>query len=106
MIHGHYARYDLGTLELFLTIGIALVCVLLWRRRLLTGTYAVLVSLVYAPARFALDFLRLEGTAGADPRYGGLTPAQWMCIALFLFGLALLRHVVVAHRRDFAHNAA
>ena len=99
VIHGHFARYDLGTLELFLTLSIALVCVLLWRYRLPTGTYAVLVSLVYAPARFALDFLRLEGTFGADPRYGGLTPAQWLCIALLIFGIVLLRNVIVLRRR-------
>jgi phosphatidylglycerol---prolipoprotein diacylglyceryl transferase len=91
VIQGHFARYDLGTLELFVTIGIAVVCVALWRRRRATGTYAVIVSLLYAPARFAMDFLRIEAT---DPRYGGLTPAQWMCVALFLFGLFLVRHVV------------
>lgn len=98
-IQGHYARYDLGTLELFLTIGIALACVLLWRRPRLTGTYAVIVSLVYAPARFMMDFLRVAGTSAADPRYGGLTPAQWLCIALFLFGLVLLRHILLLKKR-------
>jgi phosphatidylglycerol---prolipoprotein diacylglyceryl transferase len=96
VIHGHFARYDLGTLELFVTIAIAALCVLLWRRRRATGTYAVIVSLVYAPARFLLDFLRIEST---DVRYGRLTPAQWMCIALFLFGLGLLREVLSLRRR-------
>jgi phosphatidylglycerol:prolipoprotein diacylglycerol transferase len=96
VIHGHFARYDLGTLELFVTVAIAAVCVLLWRRRRATGTYVVVVSLVYAPARFALDFLRLESS---DVRYGGLTPAQWMCIALLAFGLVLLRRVVILRRQ-------
>ncbi|MDP9000381.1 MAG: prolipoprotein diacylglyceryl transferase [Myxococcota bacterium] len=98
-IEGHYPRYDLGTLELFVTLGIALTCVLLWRRRMLTGAYAVIVSLVYAPARFAMDFLRIQGTSGADPRYGRLTPAQWMCIMLFLFGFILFRYVALLKRR-------
>jgi hypothetical protein len=92
-IYGHFARYDLGTLELVLTVGIATICVVLWRRRLVTGTYAVIVSLVYAPARFA-DFLRIT-----DAHYVGLTPAQWMCIGLFLFALLLLRHVVALRRQ-------
>jgi phosphatidylglycerol:prolipoprotein diacylglycerol transferase len=96
VIHGHFARWDLGALELLVTVGIALVCVLLWRRRRATGTYAVTVSLIYAPIRFALDFLRIEST---DVRYAGLTPAQWICIALFLFALVLLRHVVGLRRR-------
>jgi phosphatidylglycerol:prolipoprotein diacylglycerol transferase len=98
IIRGHFPRYDLGTLELLLTIAIALVCVVLWQRKLLTGAYVVIVSLLYAPARFALDFLRLEGSSG-DPRYGHLTPAQWLCIALFVFAIALLRHVIVLRRR-------
>jgi phosphatidylglycerol:prolipoprotein diacylglycerol transferase len=96
VIHGHFARYDLGTLELFVTVGIAALCVLLWRRRRATGTYAVVVSAVYAPVRFALDFLRPEST---DARYAGLTPAQWSCIALFVFALVLLHHVLLLRRR-------
>jgi phosphatidylglycerol:prolipoprotein diacylglycerol transferase len=96
VIHGAFPRYDLGTIELFVTLGIAVVCIVLWRRRRATGTYAVVVSLVYAPIRFALDFLRLETS---DVRYGGLTPAQWMCVALFLFGIALLRYVVRLKRQ-------
>jgi phosphatidylglycerol:prolipoprotein diacylglycerol transferase len=106
VIEGHYPRYDLGTLELVLTIAIALLCVALWRRRILPGMYAVLVSLIYAPARFALDFLRISGTAGADPRYGRLTPAQWLCIALFVFGLVLLRYVVSLKRRGIDPTSA
>jgi phosphatidylglycerol---prolipoprotein diacylglyceryl transferase len=96
VIDGHFPRYDLGTLELLLTVLLAGLCVLLWRRRRTTGTYAVVVSLVYAPARFALDFLLIEST---DVRYAALTPAQWMSIALFLFALVLLRHVVLLRRR-------
>jgi phosphatidylglycerol:prolipoprotein diacylglycerol transferase len=93
VIRGHFPRYDLGTVELLFTIAVALLFVVLWRKRVVTGTYAVVVSLLYAPARFAMDFLRIEGTPGADPRYLGLTPAQWLCIVLFVFGLVLLHHV-------------
>jgi phosphatidylglycerol:prolipoprotein diacylglycerol transferase len=95
VIHGHFPRYDLGTIELFFTLFLATAFVVLWRRRLATGAYAVIASLVYAPARFAMDFLRTR----VDARYGGLTPAQWMCLALFGTGLVLLRHVVVLRRR-------
>lgn len=95
-IEGHFPRYDLGLLELVLAIGISLLCVALWRRRRATGTYAVVVSLVYAPVRFLLDFLRVEST---DVRYAHLTPAQWMCLGLFVFALFLLRHVLALRRR-------
>jgi phosphatidylglycerol:prolipoprotein diacylglycerol transferase len=91
IVHGQYPRYDLGTIELVFTIALTLVFVLLWRRKLVTGTYAVIVCLVYPPARFLMDFLRL---AEHDTRYAGLTPAQWLCIAVFLFGVVLLRRVL------------
>ena len=95
-IEGHFPRYDLGLLELLLAVGISLVCVALWRRRRATGTYAIVVSLVYAPARFLLDFLRIEST---DVRYAHLTPAQWMCLGLFVIALFLVRHVLGLRRR-------
>jgi hypothetical protein len=40
----------------------------------------VLGGLLYAPVRFFLDFLRPEES---DPRYGGLTFAQWASILFF-----------------------
>jgi phosphatidylglycerol:prolipoprotein diacylglycerol transferase len=91
VVHGQYPRYDLGTLELFFTIALAFVFVFMWRRKLVTGTYTVIVCLAYPPVRFLMDFLRLPDR---DARYAGLTPAQWICIALFLFGLVLLRRVL------------
>lgn len=90
LIQGHYPRYDLGFIELCFTIVLALILATTWRKRLATGTYAVVASLAYAPVRFVMDFLRIRTGDGADPRYVGLTPAQWECIALFSFGLYLL----------------
>ena len=40
-----------------------------------------------------MDFLRVRDVDQADPRYGSLTPAQWMCVALFLFGLVMVHKV-------------
>lgn len=90
LIMGNRPQYDLGLLELMFTIVLAGLLALTWRRKLPTGTYAVVTSLAYAPVRFAMDFLRVRDIDGADPRYGGLTPAQWECVALFAFGLFLL----------------
>lgn len=95
VIAGQYPRYDLGVLELAVTIVVALACVALWRKRRVAGTYVVLVCATYAPLRFGLDFLRIRST---DARYAGLTPAQWLCIVLFAFSLGLLRHVVRLQR--------
>jgi phosphatidylglycerol:prolipoprotein diacylglycerol transferase len=50
----------------------------------------------YAPVRFVLDFLRVpEGDpnfpGASDPRYAGLTPAQWACFLALGYGAYLLK---------------
>lgn len=91
--YGTAPRYDLGLLEMMFAVVLSIAFALTWSRRMAVGSYLVAAALSYAPVRFALDFLRAENADGGDPRYGGLTPAQWACIALFLFGLALWRRI-------------
>lgn len=88
--YGITPRFDLGLLEMMFTCVLALMFALTWRRKLPTGTYIAVVALAYAPVRFAMDFLRSQGTEASDPRYGALTPAQWQCFGLFLLGLVML----------------
>jgi phosphatidylglycerol---prolipoprotein diacylglyceryl transferase len=96
--HGHggwIGRYDLGLIEFVLTIPLAIAFTILWRRgpRPL-GFFTGLICIAYAPVRFVLDFLREEeagGMLGGDPRYGGLTPAQWACFGLLAIGIYFLR---------------
>ena len=99
LIQGPVHRFDLGLLEMMFTVIIAICFALTWHKRLACGTYIVVTSLAYAPVRFAMDFLRITDGDQADPRYGGLTPAQWECIALFGFGLAMLAYVVRLKKR-------
>ena len=99
LLHGPFPRYDLGLLELMFTILLAAIFALTWRKRLPTGTYVAAAALAYAPARFAMDFLRIREGQDADPRYGSLTPAQWACAALFAYGLYVLRTVLRLHAR-------
>jgi phosphatidylglycerol:prolipoprotein diacylglycerol transferase len=100
LFHGHAPRFDLGLLEMLFTCIIAGAFALTWHKKLATGMYIVVVSLAYAPVRFAMDFLRIttaEDPHNADLRYGvgalSFTPAQWECVVLFVFGLAMLFHV-------------
>jgi phosphatidylglycerol:prolipoprotein diacylglycerol transferase len=90
---GNAPQFDLGLLELMFTVILATLLALTWRKKLTTGSYVVATALCYAPVRFAMDFLRVRDIDQADPRYGSLTPAQWMCVALFLFGLYMLTKV-------------
>ncbi|MCC6557648.1 MAG: prolipoprotein diacylglyceryl transferase [Polyangiaceae bacterium] len=92
---GTIGRFDLGLYECLLTIPLAIAFAVLWRRRphRPDGFYIGLMCVAYAPVRFALDFLREhEGKIqGGDPRYGGLTPAQWACFGLLALGVYFLR---------------
>ncbi|MGC4066657.1 MAG: prolipoprotein diacylglyceryl transferase [Polyangiaceae bacterium] len=91
--YGSTPRYDLGLLELMVTLFIALGFVLAWKRGGARGYFLVAASLIYAPIRFGLDFLRATDSEGGDPRYAGFTPAQWACVALAVYGLWLLRFI-------------
>jgi len=80
-------RHDLG-LDEFLLCFILSVWFLVFMRKLRpAGTYLMLVSLIYGPIRFFLDFLRAEDIPVPDSRYFGLTPAQYCSIAVTFTGL-------------------
>ena len=87
---GNVPRFDLGLLEMLFALLIGCAFALTWKKRLPVGAYAAALPLIYAPVRFAMDYLRLQDAEGGDLRYASLTPAQWACLALFGLGLALL----------------
>jgi phosphatidylglycerol:prolipoprotein diacylglycerol transferase len=85
-------RFDLGLYEMVLTIPLAVTFLILMRKPRPPGFFLGVMCIAYAPTRFALDFLRVEAKDyghQADPRYGGLTPAQWGCLLLLAGGIAL-----------------
>lgn len=93
------ARHDLGLYEFLFTL-----CVLWPAARYLRrmsqrpGSIVATACLLYAPMRFALDFLR-EG----DTRYLALTPAQWGCIALAATGACLAGWLAAADSPELIH---
>ena len=91
--HGWAPRYDLGLLELIFTVLIAGLFAATWNKKLPLGTYCAASLLLYAPVRFALDFLRAEDADGGDPRYFLLTPGQWAAIAMFAGGLLFVAYL-------------
>jgi phosphatidylglycerol:prolipoprotein diacylglycerol transferase len=74
--------WNLGFIELLYLIPVnALILYIAFRRkRPPAGLIVVLTGMLYAPVRFFLDYLRPETS---DPRYIGLTFAQWSSIAFF-----------------------
>ena len=89
-------RFDLGLYECLLSIPLAVAFWWLWRKKPIRplGFYTGIMCTAYAPVRFLLDFLRERegsGVLGGDPRYAGLTPAQWACFGLLAMGIYFLR---------------
>ncbi len=90
-------RFDLGLYEMILTVPLAIAFLYLRRKPRPWGFYLGAMAIAYAPVRFALDFLRVDQpiaeanglTAAVDPRYAGLTPAQWACFGLLAIGGSL-----------------
>jgi phosphatidylglycerol---prolipoprotein diacylglyceryl transferase len=86
-------RHDLGLYEFLWLVVVAIAVFATWflYRRRRPGFIVGLTALLYAPVRFGLDFLRAgEDLRGGDPRYLGLTPAQYVAIALTALGLYLV----------------
>jgi phosphatidylglycerol:prolipoprotein diacylglycerol transferase len=92
-------RHDLGLYDALWLFGIALVITWLWRNRRMTGRLLPLAALLYAPGRFVFDSLRATDLSYVDARYLGLTPAQYFCMFLVVYGVFFL---VRGHRRDTA----
>ncbi len=82
-------RHDLGLYDSFLGLAIFIIFLFLRRRQWFSGFYVTLFAVCYGAARFFLDFLRAEDLVGADPRYLGLTLAQYFSIILFAGGIYL-----------------
>lgn len=78
------ACHDLGGYELLFTIALA--AFLLWadRRPRFPGFVQATLFMSYGVFRFCLDFLRHPAL---DPRYLGLTPAQYGSLGLLALGL-------------------
>ncbi len=91
------ARHDLGLYEALWSAGVTTIFQILSRvgkqpRPL--GIYLSLLVTLYAPVRWFFDSLRAYDTQGADPRYAGMTPAQWLSIATLIVGALIVRWTI------------
>jgi phosphatidylglycerol:prolipoprotein diacylglycerol transferase len=81
-------RHNLGLYEMLFTLLVIGPAILLIRRfNPRQGAIILTISLLYAPVRFGLDFLRATDLQSTDKRYLHLTPAQWSCFALIALGV-------------------
>lgn len=78
-------RFDLGMLEFLYLVPVSALFFVLGRSPRPLGFFSGLFFALYGPARFVMDTLRNE-----DARYLGWTPAQYLCVATTLAGIALV----------------
>jgi phosphatidylglycerol---prolipoprotein diacylglyceryl transferase len=96
--HPDGARHNLGFYEFLLTLFILFPAILILHRlKAKPGSYTAAVLILYAPARFFLDFLRLDASQNGDVRYLGFTPGQYGSISLFLLGVFIAIKLFKSH---------
>ncbi len=84
------ARHDLGLYDVFVLAALSALLYALARRPRPQGFLMGVLAVGYCVPRFFLDFLRADDLAFVDGRYFGLTPAQYICVALAAVGAWLL----------------
>jgi phosphatidylglycerol:prolipoprotein diacylglycerol transferase len=87
--HAVIRLHNLGLEEFLYLVPVNLLIIYLGfafkKRRLPAGTLAALTGALYAPVRFFFEFLRPNQT---DPRYVGMTFAQWASLGFFFAAVA------------------
>jgi phosphatidylglycerol:prolipoprotein diacylglycerol transferase len=103
-INPAWVRYDMGFFEVVVAGILATFYFIADRFRPRIGFFVAAIATYYGPVRFFLDYLRVKNVQGADPRYFGLTPAQYSAIAVLAVGIYLC--VIVARRPPQFHVPA
>jgi phosphatidylglycerol:prolipoprotein diacylglycerol transferase len=80
-------RHDIGLYLSLNGLVLFLLFLLLKNRQPPVGSFIVSYLIWYGATRFMLDFLRATDGPIVDARYLGLTPAQYVSVILFAFGL-------------------
>lgn len=86
-------HHNLGLYEFVFCLALCGVLFLLVERKPRPpGTVIAVMAILYAPVRYLMDYLRIEAT---DPRYFGLTFAQWTSGLTLVIGLIILVRIIV-----------
>jgi len=93
------SRFDLGLLELLLTVFIAITCFFAGKQSRPPGFFIALFIILYAPARFAMDSLRTT-----DVRYLGWTPGQYIAVLMTAVSIILIAYIYRS-RFNITHNS-
>ena len=90
------AFHDLGWYEFLYTLCLIVPAFLVLDRKPRPPAFFLIAfPLLYVPARFFLDFLRI-----GDPTYFGLTPGQYAGIAVFLAAVFLMFRIAPRNKKE------
>lgn len=93
------ARHDLGLYDALLLFALTGILYALSRKKRIDGTLMGVLAVGYSVPRFFLDFLRASDMSFVDRRILGLTPAQYIVVALCIAGVVLLKPALGASLR-------
>ncbi|MBI5072175.1 prolipoprotein diacylglyceryl transferase [Candidatus Falkowbacteria bacterium] len=99
------ARHDLGLYDSLGGLILFFIFLILRRKERFSGFYVAAFAVWYGAVRFFLDFLRARDLVGADPRYFGLTLAQYLSVILFAAGIYIF-YRLKRRREDFQDKKA
>lgn len=85
-VPGDVALLPVQAIESLCLIGIFACLVGYTRKERRPNRIAALYALLYAPCRFALEFLRYDSIRGL---WLGLSTSQWISVGVFVFGLVM-----------------
>ncbi|MBX7245061.1 MAG: prolipoprotein diacylglyceryl transferase [Candidatus Sumerlaeaceae bacterium] len=86
--HHSMPVYPIQLIEAFLNAGLCAALVMYWKRRRFDGQVAALYLSGYAILRFLTELFRGDDERGI---FAGLSLSQWLSIAAFVAGLAILK---------------
>jgi len=99
-------RHDLGLYELMFTALVLFPATLLLHRfKPPRGSYIALVCMLYGPARFGMDFLRIAGKSG-DTRYFGLTAGHYGSLAIAAVGVGFAIYALLHRDQRYGQGLA
>lgn len=81
-------RHDLGLYDALALFSMHAVLRVLASRGKMQGLLLPLLAIMYGITRFCFDFLRATDLPYVDARYLGLTPAQYVCMGLVIYGVS------------------
>lgn len=96
-----FRRHDMALYEVLIALLLTLLLFCARPFKPPKGFCLLVIMAFYSPIRFVLDFFRVESNWGADPRYYGLTPAQYIALLFIIIFPFVYRRVMNSSQVEY-----